>query len=343
MMGLAAATRKLPALGDPRFWLLLAGLAGILAALFAPRIELTRTARDMLLVVDITGSMNVRDYAQAGQPETRLEATKRAMRALVAALPCQSRAGLAIFTERRAFLLFEPTEVCGNFAAIDGAIDTLNWRMAWEGDSYVARGIDSAIEAADRLKADLVFLTDGQEAPPLPPSGLPGFAVEPGKVHGLLVGVGGLEPAPIPKFDDDGREVGFYGEADVPQENRSGPPPEDAASRAGWDPRNAPWGGEAAYGTEHLSSLREEHLRAIAAQTGLAYARLDRAPTLIADVMAATRPRPVRTSVDTAAIPAALALLALLAVYAALPLAVLLRTWLRRAPRQLPITRGYRR
>lgn len=334
MTRFSASTRTLPALGDPRFWLLLAGLIGIVATLFAPRIQLTRAARDVLLVVDITGSMNVRDYTEAGQPETRLEAAKSAMRALVAALPCQSKVGLAIFTERRSFLLFAPTEICASFAAIDGAIDTLNWRMAWEGDSYVARGIDSALEAADSLKADLVFLTDGQEAPPQPTARLPGFSVEPGKVHGLLVGVGGLEPAPIPKFDDDGREIGFYSEADVPQENRSGPPPADAPSRAGWDPRNAPWGGEAASGTEHLSSLREDHLRAIAARTGLAYARLDTAPRLIADVMAATSLRPVRTSVDTAAIPAALALLALLAVYAAWPLAA----WHRR---KRPITRGY--
>ena len=336
MRGPFVSTRTLPALRDARFWLLVAGFIGILAALFAPRFELTRSARDILLVVDITGSMNVRDYLEAGQPETRLDATKRAMRALVAALPCQSRVGLAIFTERRSFLLFEAAEVCANFSAVDGAIDTLNWRMAWEGDSHVARGIDSALETAAGLKADLVFLTDGQEAPPLTAGNLPSFSVEPGKVQGLLVGVGGLEPAPIPKFDDDGREIGFYGEADVPQENRSGPPPEDAASRAGWDPRNAPWGGEAASGTEHLSAVREDHLSAIAARTGLAYARLDLAPALIAEVMAATSPHQVRTSVDTAALPATFALLALLAVYAVLPLAA---WW--RASRQFPITRGY--
>jgi len=336
MKRLFVYTRTLPALGDIRFWLVVAALIGIVAALFAPRIELTRAARDLLLVVDITGSMNVRDYIEAGQPKTRLDAAKRSMGALVAALPCQSKVGLAIFTERRSFLLFEPVEACANFSAIDGAIDTLNWRMAWEGDSHVARGIDSALEAAARLKADLVFLTDGQEAPPLAPSGLPSFSVEPGKVHGLLVGVGGPEPAPIPKFDDDGRETGFYGEADVPQENRAGPPPEDAASRAGWDPRNAPWGGEAASGTEHLSAVREDHLRAIAAQTGLSYARLDRAPALIADVMAATSPRPVRSLVETAPIPAALALLALLGIYALLPLAA----WSRQ---RLSIAKGYAR
>lgn len=295
---------------DWRFWLLLVALLAIVAALFAPRIVRTGDVRDVLVVVDVTGSMNVRDARVAGAPATRLAAAKVAARDILAGLPCGSRLGLAIFTERRSFLLFEPAEVCANFAAIAGSIDDLDWRMAWEGDSYVARGVHSALAMAAELKADLVFMTDGHEAPPLPGGALPAFEGKPGEVAGLLVGVGGAEPSPIPKFDQDGREVGFYEEQDVPQENRMGPPPEDAASRAGWNPRNAPWGGEAATGTEHLSALREEHLRALAAQTGLGFLALGTGG-LLAAVEADTRPRPVEMRVDTAAIPAALALFCL--------------------------------
>lgn len=296
---------------DWRFWLLLAALLAILAALFAPRIAQTGNVRDVLVVVDVTGSMNVRDAQSEGRPATRLAAAKGAARDILAGLPCGSRLGLAIFTERRSFLLFEPAEVCGNFAAIAGSIDDLDWRMAWEGDSYVARGVHSGLDLAAGLKADLIFMTDGHEAPPLPGGALPSFDGKPGEVAGLLVGIGGADPAPIPKFDQDGREVGFYEEQDVPQENRMGPPPEDAASRAGWNPRNAPWGGEAATGTEHLSAMREEHLRAVAAQTGLGFLALGAGGGLIAAVEADTRPRPVEMRVDTAAIPAALALFCL--------------------------------
>ncbi|ADH91466.1 von Willebrand factor type A [Ancylobacter novellus DSM 506] len=300
---------------DWRFWLLLAALLALLAALLAPRVALTRPARDILLVIDVTGSMNVRDYATGGAPQTRLAAAKQATRGLLAGLPCQSRLGLGIFTERRSFMLFEPAEVCGNFAAIDGAIDGLDWRMAWEGDSYVTSGVHSALAMAAGLKSDLVFMTDGQEAPPLAGGRLPAFDGKPGEVAGLLVGVGRTDPSPIPKFDQDGREVGFYGEQDVPQENRSGPPPEDAPSRAGWNPRNAPWGGEPATGTEHLSAMREEHLRALATQTGLGFAPLDGAPALIAAVEADTSARPVVTRIDTAAVPAALALFCLCVLF----------------------------
>ena len=110
MTRFSASTRTLPALGDPRFWLLLAGLIGIVATLFAPRIQLTRTARDVLLVVDITGSMNVRDYALDGEPVSRLATAKRAVRRLLTELPCQSRLGLSIFTERR---MVSSTSICG--------------------------------------------------------------------------------------------------------------------------------------------------------------------------------------------------------------------------------------
>ncbi len=259
---------------------LLACCAVALAALF--RAHCLRHAsrcrdrpRDLLLVIDVTGSMNARDYMLDGRPAARLDAAKRAGRALLAGLPCQSRLGLGIFTERRTFLLFEPAEVRENFAAIDGAIEALDWRMAWEGDSPHRPW--RALRRGHRRRAENRphFPDRRPRGTALPSSTLPAFDGKPGEVAGLLVGVGGLDPIPIPKFDDDGREVGFYAETDVPQENRSGPPPADAPSRAGWNPRNAPWGAaEAATGTEHLSALREEHLHALAAQTGLGYARL---------------------------------------------------------------------
>lgn len=295
---------KIGILRDWRLALLALGLGATLMSLAAPRIAVQRSARDLLLIVDVTGSMNVRD-TQVG---SRLSAAKNAARELLAALPCQSRLGLGIFTERRTFLLFEPAEVCENFAAIDGAIDDLDWRMAWEGDSYIARGLHAAVGLAGGIGADLVFLTDGHEAPPLAGGNLPPFDGEPGAVLGLLVGVGGTQPVPIPKFNEDGREAGFFEEADVPQENRTGPPPEDAASRAGWNPRNAPWGGEAATGSEHLSSMKADHLRALAAQTGLVFAPLTSGEALVSDVLDSTRPLPVEVTVDTSPVPAAIAL-----------------------------------
>ncbi|MBS9476363.1 VWA domain-containing protein [Ancylobacter radicis] len=300
-------------LRDWRLTLTAGALLATLAALAAPQIVQQREARDLLLVVDVTGSMNVRDM----DGRSRLAAAKEAAQALLAALPCQSRLGLGIFTERRTFLLFEPAEVCENFAAIDGAIDGLDWRMAWEGDSYVARGVHSALAIASSLDADLVFMTDGHEAPPLAAGTMPPFDGEPGRTEGVLVGIGGTEPVPIPKYNEDGRETGFYAESDVPQENRMGPPPEDAPTRAGWNPRNAPWGDEVAGGTEHLSSMKAEHLQSLASQTGLAFVPLEGPIALSTAVTQNTRPRLVEVAVDTAPLPAAAALGLLSILFAA--------------------------
>ncbi|GEP07078.1 VWA domain-containing protein [Methylobacterium oxalidis] len=304
-------------LAGRRFQALALALALVLATFAVPPLPLTRDGVRLLAVVDITGSMNVRDYAAAGRPESRLEAAKAALLRLVSGLPCGSQVALGLFTERRPFLLFEPVEVCADFAPLDGAISALDWRMAWEADSRVAAGLYRSVAMAGDLDADLLFVTDGQEAPPLPPSGTPPFDGRVGAVRGLIVGAGGYALSPIPKFNDRGRETGFFSETDVQQENRFGPPPADAEAREGYNPRNAPFGSAAARGTEHLSSVREAHLRDLAARTGLAYAHLDGADSLAAPVAAAATPRPVPGRLDLRPILGAGALLLVLAAYAA--------------------------
>ena len=308
------------ALRSLRFWLLGFAFCGLVVALAGPRATLSQPSYDLLFVLDITGSMNARDYQVEGRPVSRLTFVTHTLRRLLARLPCGSRMGLGVFTERRSFLLFVPVEVCENFAPIDGALAGLSWRMAWEGDSRVASGLHSAIAIAGELRADLVLLTDGQEAPPLPTTGPPPFEGRPGDVAGVIIGVGGETPVRIPKFDDRGREIGFIAAEDVPHESRVGPPPADASSREGWHPRNAPFGAVPFIGTEHLTAVRADHLQALARQTGLGFAVLSDVEGLEAVLRRDAAPRQIETSVDLRALPAGLALVALLAVYGALPL-----------------------
>lgn len=303
------------ALKDPRTWLVAGALLATLIAAMAPRINIMRDTYDVLAVVDITTSMNTRDVASGAAPISRLDSAKSALRALLANLPCKSRLGLGIFTERRTFLLFDPVEVCDNFAAIDEAIGQLEWRMAWEGDSYVAKGLYSAIEIANSLDADLIFLTDGHEMPPLPYSGLPPFVDKPGEVGGLLVGVGSHTHSPLLRYDDDGREVGTYDEQDVPQENRAGPPPPDAESRPGYHPKWAPFGNAIVNTNQHMAYVREAHLKELAAVTGLHYVYLGTAPGLIQPLVTAAHPRPVEAATDVGPLIAGFGLALLAAVY----------------------------
>ena len=305
-------------LEDARFWVLLAALALTALALLVPRIQMTRNVYDVVAIVDLTKSMITRDMHVNGKDADRLDAAKRALTRLLADMPCQSRLGLGIFTERRSFLLFNPVEVCQNFAPVETAIQSLDWRMAWEGDSMVTSGIYSAMHVAEDLGADLVFLTDGHEAPPLPPGGgMPDYEGEIGKVRGLLLGVGGRDKVPLPKIDDDGNEIGHYGHDDLPQENRSGAPPPDAHLRPGWHPKWAPFGTDPPKGDEHLAYVRSEYLEKLAAKTGLTHVDLIDTPNLLPAVSAHARPRPVEVWVDIRPIPAALALLLLVALYAA--------------------------
>ena len=308
------------AIRDVRFWLVVLATALVALAIVVPKVELVRPAVDLIAVVDITGSMNTRDMESGGKAQSRLEAVQTALRGLLTILPCQSRLGLGVFTERSTFLLFEPAEICANYSALDGSIRQLDWRMAWAADSYIARGLHRAIELAGSTGANLLFFTDGHEAPPLPASGLPPFEGKVGEVRGLIVGAGGREKSAIPKYDADGRETGTWGPQDVPQENRSGPPPQDASARPGYHPRYAPFGAAAAEGDEHLSSLREAHLKTLAEQTGLSFVNLGETRDLAAALQSHGRSRPAETLTDISAYPATTALLLVLLTGALLPL-----------------------
>jgi mxaL protein len=329
---------------DARFWLLLAAFLCFGAALVLPPVKQRRDSYDVLFVVDITGSMNTRDYTQNGRPIARLEYIKGILRQTLIAMPCQSRIAIGIFTERRIFLLFDPIGVCANFSPIMGTISALNWRESWEGDSHIASGFYRAIDLAHDLRADLVFMTDGQEAPPLPWNGGPAFDGKPGTVKGMIVGVGGYALSPIPKYDKDGREIGFYGEHDVLQESRFGIPPPDAANRPGYNARNAPFGDVQMNNNEHLSSVREPYLKSLGQKSGMAYTHLTDAPAFVTSLRAHATPHPATVMASRAPAVGALGLACLACTYLFLPFFLWLKRHdiLRRAEHAMPTIMGRR-
>ncbi len=246
--------------------------AALLAFTFTrPTLDLTRPTYRYVFVFDITQSMNVVDVPHEAPSRSRLDYAKDAAIESLSALPCGTEAGVALFSGHRAFLLVTPIEICANYSELSTIVRRVDWRMTWKARSEVAKGLHKSMNLLKQLPATtrLVFFTDGHEAPPINPELPPRYDGEPGDVAGLIIGVGGATPVPIPKFDDTGVQRGFWKADEVTHI--------DAFTAM----QNAREGiTTAVQGSEHLSSLRENYLEAIARNTGLVYERLEQESAL---------------------------------------------------------------
>jgi mxaL protein len=268
----------------------------LLAAIFMPPFNAPRSTYNYLIVFDITQSMNVEDYEIGGLPATRLTFAREAVRRTLRELPCGSRIGWGAFAEYRTLLLLAPIEVCDNYNDLLASLDRIDGRMRWGNASEIGKGLFWAMRGARDVggQPKVVFLTDGQEAPPPDGEGVPMFDdLRRGAIGGWLVGVGGYAPRPIPRTDADGRPMGYWHSDEVVQ--RETPSSKSAASH------------------EHLSEVREPYLRKLAREVGFEYIHLQSFDS-IRDAMlnprfAGRRPAPT----DFAWVAAAAALLVLTA------------------------------
>lgn len=312
-------TRRLGGIwSSAEFWLLVIAL-GALAATFAkPSVTTQRELVDHLIVIDITQSMNVPDYQLEGRPTSRLTYAKHALRESLLAMPCGSKVGWGIFTEYRSFLLTAPVEVCANIKELRSTLDGIDGRMAWMGNSEVAKGLFSGIGIAQKLpdSPSIVFVTDGHESPPINARHRPAFEGKPGVVKGLIVGVGDLKPSPIPKFDPLGRSIGFWGADEVMQTD---PRSQGRVGSVGGEQlADDPDAGTAVMsgstpGSEHLSSMREGYLRLLSSDTGLEFVRLQNPQALATALTSPSLARATPAPTDLRVALGGLALVALLA------------------------------
>lgn len=259
---------------DYRFYALLLAWLIMLLALLKPTVLTEQPIYHLTVIVDITRSMNATDYQQGDKAISRLNVVKHSVRELLNTLPCQSTLSLGVFTERRSTLLFKPIEVCSGFNEIDSTLNALDWRMAWAADSRIAQGLKQTLDSLKNSDTRLIFFTDGQEAPPVNPRYAVDFFALKTQKTGLIVGVGGLQAVPIPKFNDKGEAIGFYTADDVPHRSSFGESNLNPEQIEGYDARNAPFGRSAVVGTEHLSALQETYLQQIAQSLGFHYHRL---------------------------------------------------------------------
>ena len=285
-----AAWPWLPSSERLRAWTPALAGALLLLACAMPAIDLPRDAVDVVVVFDITQSMDVQDVELDGVRTSRLAFARESARRALRTLPCGSRVGWAAFTEYRTLLLLAPIEVCGNYGDLLSTLSHVDGRIRWGNASEISKGVFWAMRAARELagKPALVFVTDGQESPPLGDSGAPLFDdLAPGQVHGWLAGVGGKAPMPIPRSDAEGRPAGWWRAQDVIQRTAvAGRPPSH----------------------EQLSELHDGHLRALATQVGFDYAPLTDASTLVRLMHDPRLARRAAVPTDVSWLPAAAAL-----------------------------------
>lgn len=276
---------------------LIAALVLLVAALFMPRWQVEREIYDYIVILDVTQSMDVEDYDVAGTPVSRMSYARDAIRRTLRQLPCGTRIGLGAFTEYRSLLLLSPVEVCGNYSDLLASLDNIDGRMRWANASEVGKGVYWSVRVALNIapKPDVIFISDGHEAPPLEPGAPIAMPddVQPGQVRGWIVGAGSDAPLPIPKTDDDDRRIGYWSSNDVIQLVSPD--------------------GTRVVSTEQLSSLRESHLRALAERVGFSYVRLTTPESLGAAMRDPRFARRAPAPTDLYWIPVAIALLLLVA------------------------------
>ena len=268
----------------------------LLLGLAMPTVPLPRTVYDYIVVFDISQSMNVEDYQLDGARISRLDYARDAARQALRKLPCGSRVGWGAFTGNRTLLLLSPVEVCASYNDLLASLAQIDGRMRWAEASEIVKGLRWAIEAAQSTPAtpNLVFVSDGQEAPPLDGLDLQSVLekVKDHSVHGWIVGAGGDEPSPIPKINTEGNHHGFWRPDEVIQSE---------STAEGATP-----------GLEHYSALREQHLTTLAHSLNLDYARLTDAKSLGAAMTDDRFGRRRQVPTDLSWLAAALALLLLI-------------------------------
>lgn len=193
--------------------LLLAALTCLLIALFKPTIPLKHNIYSYILVADISQSMNVIDMKVDGKPVSRMAYTQRMMHNVIASLPCGTNVSIGLFAGVSVAALYTPIEVCENFDALQDTIDHLDWRTAWSGNSRIRESLSTLARVIRTFpeSAQVVYFTDGEEAPKLHAFNTKNLEDFQGGSGWLFVGIGDpTKGTEIPKYDENNQLIGFW-------------------------------------------------------------------------------------------------------------------------------------
>ena len=258
---------------------LIGALIFLLIAMCNPYINIKQARKSYLFIVDVTQSMNVPDMHLSGKPISRLEYSKYLLKNTVKNLPCGTQVGLGVFFKTTATLLYTPIETCANYHVLWHTIDHIDWRMASQGNSNIRIGllsIESMLATNGDDIAQVVFMTDGQEAAPLNIFTKVSMTKWQGKQPLLIVGIGNSKPSPIPKLNDKNQVIGYWSNDAIKLNPASNV---DEGHDGGRDNTiaNEPY-------EDYLSKLDEAYLKELSTEIGAKYIKAGSVEALITGI-----------------------------------------------------------
>ena len=184
----------------------------LVLALVNPSIPVNQSLYNYILIADISQSMNTEDMKINQKTVSRLDYTKHIMSRLVEDFPCGTKVSIGMFAGVSVSATYSPIEVCENFSNINTTISKLDWRVTWSGNTRIR---ESVINLARLIRsfpesAQVVYFTDGEEAPKLHVFNTRDLEQFQGGNDWLFVGIGSNEGAPIPKYDNKNQLIGYW-------------------------------------------------------------------------------------------------------------------------------------
>ncbi len=250
--------------------LLALALILLVIGLFNPKIPVKRDVFSYIFVVDISQSMNVVDKTLNGKPVSRLVYLQDTLHKVISELPCGTDISIGLFAGVSVAALYTPIEVCENFDAINDTIDHFDWRTGWSGNSRLRSSMPVLAKTIRSFPApaQVVFFTDGEEAPKLHIFNREDLSAFQGGEDWLFVGIGSDKGTPIPKFDEHNQLIGYWA-----NESFAMQPGIAQISESNLGVRN-----DSIANTEsdrYLSKLDEEYLKELAKDVNGMYVRGD--------------------------------------------------------------------
>ena len=245
--------------GNKNFIYLSLAFIFLVIAFINPKLTMKKDISNYIFVVDITQSMLTQDALLNGEKVSRLKYAKDISQKVLEQLPCKTKVSIGMFAGVSVAATYTPIEVCENFSAINETIERLDWRSVWAGNTRLRA---SMINLARLIRsfpesAQVVYFTDGEEAPKLHAFNTEDLNQFQGANNWLFVGIGSDEGTPIPKYDNKNQLIGYWsnesfalqpGVAQISAQNAGGR--DNNVSSASYD--------------RYLSRLDEKYLKSLA-------------------------------------------------------------------------------